>query len=107
MTSQEVIHACDRAIAGAQELKSAATQMQQSDQQIREKQSILASLEGKIAQAKQLASQVEQVDQQIRARRSELADLEATIAKKHADHGAVENKLRDLRKALSGNLQHV
>ena len=107
MTSQEVINSCDRAIAGAQELKAAATQMQQSDQQIREKQSILASLESKIAQAQQLASQLQEVDQQVRRKQAALAELDAEIARKNEKHGSITNALRDLGRQITGDPQHA
>jgi hypothetical protein len=107
MTSQEVIHACDRAIAGAQELKAAAIQMQQSDQQIREKQSTLAALEANIAQIKPMVAQVEELDQRIRSKRHELAELELQISKKSVEHGTIDGELRNLMKRASSLVQSV
>jgi len=106
-SNQDLIHACDRALAGIQEVKANAVRLAQLAQQITEAENRLRTLEGQIEAAKQLAPQIEQFEELIRSRRVELADLEAAVAKKHQDHGAVTAALRDLRKQISGDPQHA
>jgi predicted nucleic acid-binding Zn-ribbon protein len=106
-TNQDLVFACDRALAGIQEVKANAIRLAQLAQQITEAENKLRALEGQVEAAKQIAPQLEQFDQLIRSKRSELADLDAAIAKKHADHGAVTSALRDLRKQISGDPTHA
>ena len=106
-TNQNLIHACDRALAGITEVKANAVKLMQLENEIKRAEQTLAGLQAQAAQIKPLITRTEELDQRIRAKRSELADLEAVIAKKHADHGAVENALRDLRKKISGDPQHA
>jgi chromosome segregation ATPase len=106
-SNQDLQMIADRGLSALNEIKANAVQLAQLGQQIREAQSTLAGLQGQIEAAKKLAPQLEQFDGILRAKRVELADLEATIAKKHADHGAVDSALRDLRKQISGDPSHA
>jgi chromosome segregation ATPase len=103
----DLIFACDRALAGITEVKANAVRLAQLDQQITAAESRLALLQGQIQAAEKLAPQLEEMDRRIRAKRVELGELELVIAKKHEDHGAVTNALRDLRKQISGDPQHA
>jgi hypothetical protein len=104
-TNQDLIHACDRALAGIQEVKANAVQLAQLAQQIREAQSTLAALEANIAQVKPMVAQVEELDQRIKLKRHELAELELQISKKSVEHGTIDGELRNLMKRASSLVQ--
>jgi predicted nucleic acid-binding Zn-ribbon protein len=106
-SNKDLVFACDRGLAGIQEVKQNAVQLAQLEQQIKEAEAKLAGAKGQIESAKKLAPQLEQLDNQIRAKRSELAELDLTIARKHQDHGAITSALRDLRKQITGDPSHA
>lgn len=100
MTNQEMVFACDRALAGIQEVKTNAAKLMQMESEIKRAEQTLAGLNAQIENAKRLAAEVQQVDQQIRTRRSELADLDAQIARKHEAHGKIDGDLRSIQKRI-------
>jgi chromosome segregation ATPase len=102
----EIIFACDRAIAGAQELKANAVKLAQLEQQTQVAESNLRGLNAQIEQARKKAAELEQLEQKIRERQTVLAEVDAQIARKQEIHGKVDSDLRDLRKRISGDLSH-
>ena len=102
----ELIFACERALAGIQEVRTNAVKPSQLEQQIKEAQGELAGLKGQIERAKQLAPQLQEMEQRIRAKQTQLSEVDAEIARKNELHGKVDGELRDLRKRISGDLSH-
>jgi chromosome segregation ATPase len=104
-SNQDLIFACDRALAGIQEVKANAVQLQQLAQQIREAQSTLAGLHAEIAQARPMAAQIEELDQRVKLKRHELAELELQISKKSVEHGTIDAELGALVKRARSLVQ--
>jgi CII-binding regulator of phage lambda lysogenization HflD len=106
MSTQDLIHSLNRSKAGVEEGLQHATKLLQLEGEVKRAEQTLAGLQAKIAQATPLAAQVEEFDQRIKAKRHELAQVELEVSRKSVEHGTIEGKLRDLRKQISGNLQH-
>jgi hypothetical protein len=63
MTNQDLIHACDRARQGIDEVKANAVRLVQLESEVKRAEQALAGLKGKIAQAEPLTKQIDELDQ--------------------------------------------
>lgn len=100
-THQDLIHACDRAREGIDEVKANATRLVQLESEVKRAEQTLAGLNAQIAQVQPMIAQIEELNQRIKTKRHELAELELQISKKSVEHGTIDGELRSLMKRAS------
>ena len=69
-TNNDLVHACDRALQGINEVKGHAIRLMQLEQQVKAAQDALAGLNAKIKQAEAQAAEIDKTDQTIRQKRT-------------------------------------
>jgi prefoldin subunit 5 len=106
-SNNQLLHAIDRAMQSLQEARAHIGRLANAEGDVKRAENTLVGVNAQIEAAKRLVPDIAKLEQQIREKRAELAALDAEIAKKNALHGDVDAKMRDLRKQLSGNMQHA